>query len=100
MSYAMMAESKGPIDWPSVLAALKPLRKRVELFPIPGGAGKPDGLGLSVSQRQRDDCGLEELTQILDVLRSKFGMEIVDPQTGAAVPPEAMADLQSRFVVE
>lgn len=100
MSYTMMAESTSPLDWTSVLAALKPLRKRVELFPIPGGGGKPDGLGLSVSQRQRDDCGLEELTQILDVLRSKFGMQILDPQTGAPVPPEGMAELQSRFVVE
>ena len=100
MSYALMAESKSPLDWPAVLAALKPLKKRVELFPIPGGAGKPDGLGLSVSQRQRDDCGMEELTQIVDVLRAKFAMEILDPQTGAPGPPEAMADLQSRFIVE
>jgi hypothetical protein len=100
MSYTMMAESKAPLEWPSVLAALKPLRKRVELFPIPGEGGKPDGLGLSVPQRQRDDLGMEELTQILDVLRSKFGMSVLDPQTGEPVPPEGMAQLQSRFVVE
>ena len=100
MSYTLMAESKSPLDWPALLAALKPLKKRVELFPIPGGSGKPDGLGLSVSQRQRDEFGMEELTQIVDVLRSKFSMEILDPQTGAPVHPEGMAELQSRFVVD
>jgi len=77
MAYTLMAESPRAIDWQALHAAVMPLRKRVELFPIPAS----NGLGMSVCQRQRDELAWEEFTQILEVLK-RFEMTVYDLATG------------------
>lgn len=94
MAYTLMAESKSPVDWAALHEAVKPLRKRVELFPVP-----PDALGLSVPQRQRNELAWEEIEQMSAVLRTKFGMTLVDLQTGQPVGPEGMDALKEAFLV-
>ncbi|HYE99484.1 MAG TPA: hypothetical protein VEJ18_11265 [Planctomycetota bacterium] len=94
MAYTLMAESKNPVDWPALHAAVKPIRRRVELFPVP-----PDGLGLSIPQRQRNELAWEEIEQLSTLLRDKFAMVLVDLQTGQPVPPEAMESLKEAFLV-
>ena len=94
MAYTLMAESKSPVDWAAVHAAVAPIRRRVELFPVP-----PDGLGLSIPQRQRNELAWEEIEQLSTVLRAKFAMTLVDLQTGQPVPPEGMEALKESFLV-
>lgn len=94
MAYTLMAEAKTPVDWPALHAAVAPIRRRVELFPVP-----PDGLGMSIPQRQRNELAWEEIEQLSVVLRTKFAMTLVDLQTGRPVPPEAMEALKEAFLV-
>jgi hypothetical protein len=96
MAYTLMAESKGAIDWAALHGAVMPLRKRIEIFPIPAS----NGLGLSVPQRLRNDLAWEEFTQILDVLQKKFGMEVFDLSTGTKVAAETLDAVKQSFVVD
>lgn len=96
MAYTLMAESPRPVDWAALHGAVMPLRKRVEVFPVPAS----NGLGMSVPQRLRDELAWEEFTQILDVLLKRFEMEVYDLQTGGKVDPGALDRLKQDFVVE
>ncbi|HLF94847.1 MAG TPA: hypothetical protein VJB14_15380 [Planctomycetota bacterium] len=96
MAYTLMAESPRPVDWAALHGAVMPLRKRVEVFPVPAS----NGLGMSVPQRLRDELAWEEFTQILEVLHKRFEMEVHDLQTGAKVDPRALDALKRDFVVE
>lgn len=96
MAYTFMAESPKAVDWTALHGAVIPLRKRVELFPIPAS----NGLGLSVPQRLRNELAWEEFTQILDVLRSKFGMEVFDLASGAKVAPDTLEKVKGQFIAE
>ena len=100
MAHTLMAEAPKGVDWPVLHAALMPLRKRVQLFPIPGEAGTPMALGLSVPQRQCDDLGWEEFTQMFDVMRTKFGMDVYDMATGEKVTPETLEACKNGFLCE
>jgi hypothetical protein len=95
MAYTLMAESRKGVDWIALHGALAPLRKRVELFPIPAS----NGLGMSVPQRLRNELAWEEFTQILDVLR-KFEMDVYDMHTGARVEAGALDAVKGRFIVD
>ena len=95
MAYALMAESPKAIDWEALHRAIMPLRKRVELFPIPAS----NGLGLSVPQRLRNDLAWEEFTQILDVLK-RFEMDVYDLATGTKVAPDTMEAVKQSFIVD
>jgi hypothetical protein len=95
MAYTLMAESPKAVDWSALHAAIIPLRKRVELFPIPAS----NGLGLSVPQRLRNDLAWEEFTQILDVLK-RFEMAVYDLATGTKVAAETLESVKQSFVVE
>ncbi|HXX93595.1 MAG TPA: hypothetical protein VEN81_08170 [Planctomycetota bacterium] len=96
MAYTLLAESGRPVDWPVLHQAVMPIRKRVEVFPVP----EANGLGLSVPQRLRNDLAWEEITQLLDLLHKKFEMTIYDLQTGSEVPPGGLEALRERFLVE
>ena len=96
MAYTLMAESARPVDWAALHGAVLPLRRRVEIFPVPAS----NGLGMSVPQRLRDELAWEEITQILDVLHKRFEMEVYDLQTGAKVDPGALDALKRDFVAE
>ena len=96
MAYTLVAESPKPVDWPALHGAVMPIRKRVELFPVPAS----NGLGMSVSQRLRNDLAWEEVTQILDVLLKKFEMEVYDLQTGGRVEAGSLEALKQNFIVE
>ena len=96
MAYTLMAESKSTLDWPALHGAVMPLRKRVELFPVPAS----NGLGLSVPQRLRDELAWEEFTQILDVLQKKFGMEVYDLSTGTRVEAATLEAVKQSFIAE
>jgi len=96
MAYTLVAESKSAPDWPALHGAVMPLRKRVELFPVPAS----NGLGMSVPQRLRDELAWEEFTQILDVLQKKFGMEVYDLATGTKVEAGTLDAVKQSFIVE
>ena len=100
MAYALMAESSRPVDWQALNQAVAPIRKRVELFPIPGAGGKPDGLGMSVPQKNANDLGWEEFTQLADVLEKKFGMAVYDLKSGARYGPDTAAAIMKTFLGE
>jgi hypothetical protein len=96
MAYTLAAESPTAVDWTALHGAVMPIRKRVEVFPIPSS----NGLGMSVPQRLRNDLAWEEITQLLDLLEKKFGMDVFDLQTGERVPPGTREGLKERFLVE
>ena len=96
MAYTLVAESPKAVDWSALHGALMPIRKRVELFPVPAS----NGLGLSVGQRLRNDLAWEELTQLLDILYKKFEMDVFDLQTGAKVESGGLETLKQSFIVE
>jgi len=96
MAYTLVAESPKPVDWAALHATVMPIRKRVEVFPVPAS----NGLGMSVPQRLRNDLAWEEMTQLFDLLQKKFGMEIFDLQTGTKVDPGALEALKQNFLVE
>ena len=95
MAYAFMAESPKAVDWAALHGAVKSLRKRVELFPIPAS----NGLGISVPQRLRNELAWEEFTQLLDVLR-RFEMDVYDLATGAKVAPATLESVKGSFISE
>lgn len=95
MAYTFMAESPKPVDWAALHGAVKPIRKRVELFPIPAA----NGLGFSVPQRQRNDLAWEEVTQLMDVL-SKFEMSVYDLASGTKLAPDTLETIKNQFITE
>jgi hypothetical protein len=95
MAYTFMAESPKAVDWAALHGAVKPIRKRVELFPIPAA----NGVGLSVPQRQRNELAWEEVTQLVDVF-SKFEMDVYDMATGTKLGPATFETIKGGFVAE
>ena len=95
MAYTFMAESPKPVDWAALHGAVKPIRKRVELFPIPAS----NGMGLSVPQRQRNELAWEEVTQLVDVF-SKFEMTVYDLSTGTKLGADTLESVKNVFVAE
>ena len=93
MAYTFMAESSKPVDWTALHRAVMPIRKRVELFPIP----EANGLGFSVPQRQRNELAWEELTQLLEVLK-KFEMDMYDLASGKKLGPDTLESVKGTFV--
>ena len=73
MAYTFMAESAKAVDWTALHGAVIPIRKRVELFPIPAS----NGLGLSIPQRLRNDLA-----------------------SGAKVGPDTLEKVKSQFIAE
>jgi hypothetical protein len=96
MAYTLLAESSRPVDWAALHGAVLPVRKRVEIFPVPPS----NGLGMSIPQRLRNDLAWEEMTQLLDILQKTFGMEVYDLQTGSKVDPGSLEGLKQNFIVE
>ena len=95
MAYTFMAESPKAVDWAALHGAVKPIRKRIELFPVPAS----NGLGLSVPQRLRNELAWEEFTQLLDVLR-KFEMEVYDLASGAKVGADTLESVKGSFITD
>jgi hypothetical protein len=95
MAYTFMAESPKAVDWAALQGAVKPIRKRVELFPIPSS----NGLGLSVPQRLRNELAWEEFTQLLEVLK-RFEMEVTDLASGTKVAAATLEAVKGQFIVE
>ena len=95
MAYTFMAESPKAVDWAALHTAVKPIRKRIELFPIPAS----NGLGFSVPQRLRNDLAWEEFTQLLDVLK-KFEMDVYDLETGTKVGADTLEAVKGTFITE
>ena len=95
MAYTFMAESPKPVDWAALHGAVKPIRKRIELFPIPAS----NGLGFSVPQRARNELAWEEFTQLVEVLK-KFEMDVYDLASGTKVGPDTLESVKGTFVTE
>ena len=95
MAYTFMAESSKPVDWPALHRAVMPIRKRVELFPVP----EANGLGFSVPQRQRNELAWEEFTQLMDVVK-KFEMDVYDLASGTKVGPDTLESVKGSFITE
>ena len=95
MAYTFMAESSKPVDWPALHRAVMPIRKRVELFPVP----EANGLGFSVPQRQRNELAWEEFTQLMDVVK-KFEMDVYDLASGKKLGADNLESVKNTFVTE
>jgi hypothetical protein len=95
MAYTLMAESPKEVDWAALHGAVKPIRKRIELFPIPAS----NGLGLSVPQRLRNDLAWEEFTQLLEVFK-RFEMDVYDLASGTKVAAATLESVKTGFIVE
>ena len=95
MAYTFMAESPKAVDWAALHGAVKPIRKRVELFPVPAA----NGLGFSVPQRQRNELAWEEITQLVDVL-TKFEMDVYDLSSGTKLSPDTLESVKNVFIAE
>ena len=95
MAYTLMAESAKAVDWAALHKAVLPLRKRVELFPIPAS----NGLGISVPQRLRNDLAWEEFTQLLEVLK-RFEMDVYDLASGTKVAADTLDSVKQTFIAE
>ena len=95
MAYTFMAESPKAVDWAALHGAVKPIRKRVELFPVAAA----NGLGFSVPQRQRNELAWEEITQLVDVL-TKFEMDVYDLSSGTKLGPDTLESVKNVFIAE
>jgi hypothetical protein len=98
MGYTLMAESSKPVDWAALHKVVMPLRRRVEVFPVPGNGSAPDGLGLSVTQRNLNETAWEEIAQVAAALGTQFGMKMTDLRTGKVLTPETAEDLKKDFL--
>ncbi len=96
MAYTLMAESSKTVDWPALHGAVAPIRKRVEVFPIPAS----NGVGLSVPQRLRNELAWEEITQLLEVFQKKFGMDVYDLASGNKLGADTLDAVKQAFIVE
>ena len=95
MADTFMAESSKPVDWPALHRAVMPIRKRVELFPVP----EANGLGFSVPQRQRNELAWEEFTQLMEVVK-KFEMDVYDLASGKKLGADNLEAVKNTFVTE
>ena len=100
MARTLIAESKSPVDWTRLHEAVKPIRGRVEIFPVSFEGPMPQGLGLSIPQRNCNDLAWEELLQLADVLGKRFGMTVTDLATGAAFGPDTAEEIKKAFLAE
>jgi len=100
MAYTLYAEGGTSLDWAEVHRVVAPLRKRVELFPIPPERTGGAGLGFSVPQRNLNELAWEEITQILDVLQKKFGMDVYAMNRAEKITPATLEAVKSQFLGE
>jgi hypothetical protein len=100
MAYTLYAEGGKSLDWTELYRAVAPLRKRVELFPIPPDGTRGAGLGFSVPQRNLNELAWEEITQILDVLQKKFGMDVYAMNREEKITPATLEAVKSQFLGE
>jgi hypothetical protein len=98
MAYTLMGESAKPVDWAELHKVVMPLRRRVEIFPVPGGPGGPEGLGLSVPQKNINETAWEEIAQVAEALRTRFGMTLHDLHTGKTLGAENAEDVKKDFL--
>jgi hypothetical protein len=95
MSYNVMSEADGRIDWKGLNAVVSPLRGAVEVFPIPGdGDGIPDAVGLSVPRDHANDAGWEELLRLVNALRERFSMKSYELYSGLQFAPSTLEKIR------
>ena len=100
MARTLIAESKAPVDWTALHDAVMLIRRRVELFPISFEGPGPQGLGLSIPQRNCNDLAWEELTQLVDVLQKRFHMDVIDLALGLPLGPDTLEAVKQKFLGE
>jgi hypothetical protein len=99
MSYNLLAEAPGGVDWDALQRRLKPELHWVEVFPIPrGGADASDALGLSVPAKGSSDNSYQETCRIAEILRQEFEMKVVDLQTSAELTRATVEQLRRNFL--
>ena len=94
MGYTLMLESSKPVDWAALHKVVMPLRRRVEVFPVPAS----NGLGLSVPQRNVNETAWEEIAQVAEAAQKQFGMTLHDLRTGLTLSPETAEQLKKDFL--
>jgi hypothetical protein len=93
MAYSLMGISSRPLDWAALNKLVIPLRRRIEVFPVP-----PDGLGLSVPQRNINETAWEEIVQVADAVGKAWGMKLYDLRTGVELGPDTMEKAKADFL--
>jgi hypothetical protein len=85
MSYNLMAEVEGGVDWASLHALAMRRSAYVEYFPILEEAGVPGALGISLPKRSATEEGWAELQDVLRALIREGHASIIDMYSGSAV---------------
>lgn len=94
MSYNLLAESGGTLDWEALRKRLLPGIRWIEVFPIPKeDTDSTDALGLSIPRKAPSRESFREACRIAQILRQEFGMKIFDLHTAS----ELTATTEERF---
>ena len=99
MSYNVISEAPGRLDWNQVLSIASELRGVVEVFPIPAESPEdPDALGLSIPSKRADERAWQELTRLIDSLKKRFEMKAVELYSGLPFEPATLERIRKNFL--
>ncbi|WPV67966.1 hypothetical protein [Chitinophaga sp. LS1] len=83
MSFNIMAESAGPLDFVKIQQAFYAPGLPFELVPMPGlGINGGDALGICVPLKQANDATWKQLKPVLRQLRRKFHCDVYELYDG------------------
>lgn len=99
MSYNLLAESRGELDWETLRSRLMPELKWVEIFPIPKvGAGSTDSIGLSIPSKGASEASYREACRVAQILRQEFGMKVIELHTSSELRPDTEEQFRRSFL--
>ena len=99
MSYNLLAESEGELDWESLRSRILPELNWVEVFPIPkSGAGSTDSVGLSIPAKAASEASYREACRVAQILRQEFGMKVFELHTSSELTPATEERFRRSFL--
>ena len=79
MSFNLIAESKGHLNWSDISGRLHSVLSAVEVFPIPGeGGSEKDALGISIPRREATPQVWDEVARIVRLCQREFGLHVIE----------------------
>jgi hypothetical protein len=99
VSYNLLAESTGQLNWEEVHRRLVPFTGEIQVFPV--CAREPeerDCVGIAIHQRSVDKRAWRKLTSLIEVLEEEFGMEVVELYSGEMVAQKNLKQVRQRFL--
>ena len=99
MSYNLLAESDGKLDWETLRGRLLPELKLVEVFPIPKAAPEStDSVGLSIPGNAASEASYREACRVAQILRQEFGMKVFELHTSSELTPATEEQFRRSFL--